>query len=115
MITQPLKIAPRHGQNVVKSQPVTWHRSPESVWQRVPLRHGYPTEKKQKISFYFELRLSSFSNDGQLINGKHYSNAKVFQKMKSVTKKNQDRAVVESDCVKTAERTLVDVQNGALC
>lgn len=37
MITQPLKIAPCHGQNVVKSQPVTWHRSPESVWRRVPL------------------------------------------------------------------------------
>lgn len=56
MITQPLKIVPCHGQNVVKSQPVTWHRSPEYVWQRVPLRHGYLTEKKQKVFLSFFLK-----------------------------------------------------------
>lgn len=72
MITQPLKIAPCHGQNVVKSQPVTW--------QRVPLWHGYLTEKKQKVFLSFKFRFSSSSNDGKLISGKQYSNAKISKK-----------------------------------
>lgn len=102
MITQPLKIAPCHGQNVVKSQPVTW--------QRVPLWHGYLTEKKKKpkVLLSFKLCFSSFSNDGELRNGKHYSNAKISQKnemsltgMKSVTTKTKTElswSLIVSNC-----------------